>query len=133
MRKYIILFAIISSLIFFQTATAEEKKGSTSDNAEVTGKSVQKVRIPEMFGTRQIKDWQLIDNKNIIIDTYSYGKFKATFMQSCHAIPFTDTIGFLTQGPYALDEFTTIITSTGETCKIKELVPYTEKDKDIKK
>jgi len=133
MRKYIILFAIISSFIFFQTATAEEKKGNTSDNAEVTGKPVEKVRIPEVFGTRQIKDWQVIDNKNIIINTYAYGKFKATFAQSCNGIPFTETIGFMTQGPYALDEFTTIFISNGERCVIKELVPYKEKDKDIKK
>jgi len=133
MKKYIILTAIISSLIFTQLATAEEKKDSTSDTPAVTSKPVEKVRIPEVFGTRQIKDWQVIDNKNIIIDTYSYGKFKATFTQACNGIPFTDTIGFMTQGPYALDESTTIFISNGERCVIKELVPYTEKDKDIKK
>jgi hypothetical protein len=133
MRKYIILFAIISCLIFFQTATAEEEKGGTSGNADATVKPVAKVRIPEVFGTRQIKDWQVIDNKTIIIDTYSYGKYKATFMQTCMGIRFTETIGFMTQGPYALDESTTIFLSNGENCVIKELVPYTEKEKDIKK
>jgi hypothetical protein len=71
--------------------------------------------------------------KKIIIDTYSYGKFKATFTQACTGIPFTDTIGFMTQGPYALDDSTTIFISNGERCVIKELVPYIEKDKDIKK
>lgn len=133
MKKYPIIFAIISSLMLFQTATAEEKQEKVSDNAEVTANSVEKVRIPDVFGTRQIKDWQVIDNKTIIIDTYSYGKFKATFMQVCLGIPFTDTIGFQTQGPYALDESTTIVLSQGERCRIMELVPYTEKDKETKK
>jgi hypothetical protein len=133
MRNYIILFAIISSFFFFQTAIAEENKEGTSKDAQATVKPVEKVRIPQVFGTRQIKNWQVIDNKTIIIDTYSYGKFKATFTQACAGIPFTETIGFMTQGPYALDEYTTIFLSNGEHCVIKELVPYTEKDKDIKK
>jgi len=128
MKKILILITIISSFMFFQMATAEEKKENVSTKVENTGKSVEKVRIPDVFGTRQIKDWQVIDNKNIIIDTSAYGKFKATFMQSCPQISFTETIGFMTQGPYALDENTTIILSNGDKCVIKELVPYTEKD-----
>jgi hypothetical protein len=128
MKKYIISFAIISSFIFFQTAIAEENKGGTSEKAEVTSKHVEKVRIPEVFGTRQIKDWQVIDDKTIIIDTYSYGKYKATFTQPCMGIRSTETIGFMTRGPYALDKYTTIFLGDGERCFIQELVPYTEKD-----
>jgi hypothetical protein len=129
MKKYILIFAIISSLIFFQTAIAKEKQERASEDAETTAKPVEKVRIPEVFGTRQIKDWNVIDNKTIIIDTYGYGKFKATFVQPCLGIRFTDTIGFLTQGPYALDDTTTIMVSNGETCRIMDLVPYKEEEK----
>lgn len=133
MKKYIFISMIVLSLVFSLTALAEENQEKTTAKVEDPGKSIEKVRLPEVFGTRQIKDWQVIDNKNIIIDTYSYGKFKATFMQSCTNIPFTETIGFLTQGPYALDENTTIILSNGDRCVIKELAPYTEKDKEQKK
>lgn len=126
MKKTIMLITIIFSFMSFQAATADEM---TTDRPE-SGKSIEKVRIPEVFGTRQIKDWQVIDNKNIIINTYSYGKFKATFTQTCNNIPFTETIGFMTQGPYALDENTTVILSNGEQCVIQDLVPYLEDDKD---
>jgi len=126
MKKTIILISIIFSFISFQPSMAEEAK-------EKSTAKVEKVRIPEIFGTRQIKDWQVIDNKNIIIDTYAHGKYKATFMQVCPQISFTETIGFLTQGPYALDENTTIVLSNGDKCVIKDLVPYTEKDKAQKK
>ena len=133
MKKAIVLIFLIASFLLSQTATAEENKDETDNEPGNTGESVEKVRIPEVFGTRQIKDWQVIDNKNIIIDTYAYGKFKATFTQVCNNIPFTETIGLMTQGPYALDENTTVILSSGEKCVIQELVPYKEKDKDIKK
>ena len=125
-NKIIIWITIIISLISFQVAKAEESE-------EKTANKVEKIRIQEVFGTRQIIDWQVVDNKNIIIDTYTNGKFKASFTQSCNYIPFTETIGFLTQGPYALDENTTIILSNGEQCVIQELVSYVEEDKGIKK
>lgn len=127
MKKIIICMTIIFSLIHIslQVATAEETEEKAADK-------VEKVRIQEVFGTRQIMDWQVIDNKNIIIDTFANGKFKATFTRSCNYIPFTETIGFMTQGPYALDENTTIILSNGEQCVIQELVSYVEEDKDIK-
>jgi len=129
MKKIILLITIIFSFMSFQAAMAYETEADQQEN----GKSVEKVRIPEVFGTRQIKDWQVIDNKNIIINTYSYGKFKATFTQICNNIPFTETIGFMTQGPYALDENTTIILSNGEQCVIQDLVPYLEDEKNLEK
>jgi len=129
MKKYILVLAIISSLIFFQTAVAEEKQEKASEDEEVATGSVGKTRVPEMFGTRQIENWYVIDNETIIIDTYGFGKFKATFAQPCPGIRFTDTIGFLTQGPYAVDKTTSIMVSTGEICQIKELVPYKEEEK----
>jgi hypothetical protein len=130
MKKLLILIILMSSFVVCQAVFAGDTK------EKETGKStntVEKVRIPEIFGTKQIKDWQVIDNKNIIIDTYAYGKFKATFTQACPEVSFTETIGFMTQGPYALDENTTIVLSNGDKCVIKELVPYAEKDKSIKK
>ncbi len=129
MKRHIWILAIIASLMFFQTALAKEEKENVPQEGGKVVKSLGEVRIPEVFSTRQIKDWQVIDNKNIIIDTYGYGKFKATFAQPCNGIHFTDTIGFLTQGPYSLDHSTTIILSNGETCKITDLVPYAEEDK----
>jgi len=126
MKKAAILLSIIFSLLTLQPAMAEGTK-------EKSTAQVEKIRIPEIFGTRQIKDWQVIDNKNIIITTYSYGKYKATFTQICPEISFTETIGFMTQGPYALDENTTVVLSNGDKCVIRDLVPYDEKDKTQKK
>ena len=128
MKRIILFPLIIFTILFFTASCATEKNIKVSSKADASVKPVEKVRIPEIFGTRQIKDWQAIDNKSIIIDTYSYGKYKATFTMICNGIPFTETIGFLTQGPYALDEHTTIVLSNGERCLIKELVPYNEEN-----
>ena len=128
MKRLIQFNIVVISLLLFAAACSTGKNSLMSREGDICVKPVEKVRIPEIFGTRQIKDWYAIDSKTIIIDTYSYGKFKATFTMSCDRIPFTETIGFLTQGPYALDEYTTVVLSDGERCYIKELVPYNEED-----
>ena len=133
MKRLIFFSIIVYAMILFMASCATEKNLKTSYGADKSVKPVEKVRIPEIFGTKQIKDWQAIDNKTIIIDTYSYGKYKATFTMSCTGIPFTETIGFLTQGPYSLDEHTTVVLSNGERCYIKELVPYNEADEEKEK
>lgn len=130
MRKLILFTIAIFTMMLFSTACAMQKSATVTHEGDICAKPVEKIRIPQLFGTRQIKDWSVIDNKTIIIDTYSYGKFKATFSMSCNGIPYTETIGFLTQGPYMLDEYTTVVLSDGERCYIKELVPYTKKDEE---
>jgi hypothetical protein len=130
MKKIIFFPLIVFSILLFTASCATQKNIKVSSKADTSVKPVEKVRIPEIFGTRQIKDWQAIDNKTIIINTYSYGKYKATFTMTCNGIPFTETIGFLTQGPYALDAHTTIVLSNGERCNIKELIPYNEEDEE---
>jgi hypothetical protein len=130
MRKLILFTIVVFTMMLFSTACATQQNATIIRDGDICAKPIEKVRIPLLFGTRQIKDWSVIDNKTIIINTYSYGKFKATFSMNCTGIPYTETIGFLTHGPYALDEYTTVVLSDGERCYIKELLPYINKDEE---
>lgn len=130
MKRSIMYILTVFSLILLTGACATHKNATVPYEGYICVQPVKKVRIPEVFGTQQIKDWYAIDNKTIVIDTYSYGKFKGTFCMSCYGIPFTDTIGIRTQGPFALDKNTIIVLSDGETCFFQDLVPYSEEDEE---
>ena len=84
--------------------------------------------IPATFGHSAIEGWSAPDNRTLIIDTYGYGRFKATLANECRGLRFADVIGFQTFGPVQLDKFTTLRLPHGERCMIKTLEPYPKRD-----
>jgi hypothetical protein len=88
----------------------------------------REARVPDTFGSSDISDWYAPDNESIVINTYSHGRFKGRFMNSCQGIRFAETLGFSTKGPYELDASTNIVLPDGSRCALRELVPYSEEE-----
>ncbi len=88
----------------------------------------REARVLESFGSSDISDWYAPDNRTIVINTYSQGRFKGTFMNSCQGIRYAESVGFSTMGPYELDESTNIVLSDGTRCAMRDLVPYSDEE-----
>jgi hypothetical protein len=86
------------------------------------------VRIP--IGARIFK-WKTIDRRNIIIETYFYGSFKATLTEDCPKLSSKDIAGVEAPFPYAVTETSTILLSNGDECRIQKLIPYAEKKGNV--
>jgi hypothetical protein len=118
------------------TACSATEALSTAKDEQVTTFTKEKkqgaVVIRSTFGSSDIKNWRVLDNRNMVIETYSHGDFLATFTSPCSGLRFTETIGFSTLGPFELDKSTKVILPDGQRCYFKELKPYVAKEKPAK-
>jgi hypothetical protein len=99
-----------------------------AEEVGVTGVAPRRVQVPSTFGSSNIRDWYAPDSRTLIINTYAFGRFKATFTQPCSGIRSTETIGFRTQGPFELDRSTIVVLPDGQRCHIRDLEEYTDED-----
>jgi len=96
----------------------------------VIEKKPEVINVPSTFGSSRIRNWYVLDNRTLIIQVTGRQKYKATLMNSCPGLRFTDSIGFATMGPWELDKWTTIHLPGGERCYVKELTRYQEPEED---
>ena len=120
-----ILWSIVFSPIIAWANELDQKDPVIEEDIRIIESKKKDVSIPRRYGFSQVEDWQVLDNKHIVLEITGRKKFKATFMNSCHGIRFTEIIALSTMGPFELDKFTTIILPDGQRCHIKELIPYT--------
>jgi len=115
-------------------ARAGEKAANAPDhNVMVIEKKPQPVSVPKTFGSSRLWDWFVLDNTHMVVELDSGKKYVATFMGPCHGLRFTDSVAFETSGPFELDRWTTIHLPDGESCFVKDLMPYKEAQKDSNK
>lgn len=107
-------------------AVEEAKK---AEEMTVIEEQPEAVRVPSTFGSSRLHDWHVLDSRNLVIELDNGKKYRASLMNACHGLRFTDTLGFSTQGPYELDKWTTLHLPDGERCHIRELTPYKEADR----
>lgn len=88
----------------------------------------REARVPETFGSSDIRDWYAPDDATIVISTYAHGRFKGTFMNHCQGVRFAEALGFSTMGPYELDSSTRIVLPDGTRCGLRDLVPYSDEE-----
>lgn len=81
------------------------------------------VVIHSGFGSSGIRNWRVIDDNRLLIETSSHGELVATFMQPCIGIRGAETVGFRTLGPFELDRSTEVILPDGFRCRFKSLRP----------
>lgn len=125
------MFATVSAMLVV-TAALVACSGS-APKSEREGEQVtlfknedKSVVIHSTFGSSDIKDWQVVDSRTLIIETYSHGKLVATLFSSCPGLRTAEVIGFSTMGPFDLDRSTTIILPDGQRCHFKELKELVE-------
>jgi len=125
-----LLTSLLIALLTFTLTAAVYAEGKASSRQEdemlVIEKKPKTVSVPRTFGSSRLRDWFVLDNRNLVVEVTGGRKYKATLMGACHGLRFTDAIGFETSGPFELDRWTTIHLPDGETCYVKELTPYDE-------
>lgn len=70
------------------------------------------------FGS--IRDWKAESSRSMIITTTSGDKYRATFMGTCHSLPFSETVGFVTSPGGSLDKFGAVLVRD-QKCPIRSL------------
>lgn len=129
-RLYSALITLAGVLLITPPAHAMQPEDSGAPPEMVVKEKKHKpVNVPSTFGSSRLRDWRVVDGRNLVIELDDGRKFKASLMNYCHGLRFTDVLGFSTQGPYELDKWTTLHLPDGERCYIKELQPYVEEEK----
>ena len=127
MKTFLFLLAALMTFSLSAAVQAEEKAAVHPDETIlVIEKKPRAVSIPKAYGSSRLQDWFVLDSRHLIIEVTGGKKYKATLMNACTGLRFTDSIGFSTMGPFELDKWTTILLPGGERCYIKELTPYDE-------
>jgi hypothetical protein len=78
-----------------------------------------------------IYDWQVVDNRTVLIQSQSRKWYKATLMSSCFQLPFAERLGFESNPDGSFDKFSTIKVH-GQTCPLVSLVETTAPPKKSK-
>jgi len=131
-RLYQVLLAITGALfVVLPVYAMQAEDQDTPPEMVVEGKKDKPVSIESTFGSSRLDDWRVLNGRNLIIELDNGDKYRASLMNYCHGLQFTEVIGFSTLGPYELDQWTTLHLPDGERCYIRELTPYAEeKDND---
>jgi len=119
-------FTLVAALLIGGCA-ASAPPGSGNEEQVTTFTREEKqdsVVIHSSMGSPDIKNWRVVDNKTLIIETYRHGELLATFGSPCSGIRSASSLGFSTLGPFELDRSTHVILPDGRRCFIKELTPY---------
>ena len=70
------------------------------------------------FGS--ISDWRAESSRSMILTTTSGDKYRATFMGRCHALPYAETVGFVTSPGGSFDKFGAVLVRD-QKCTIRSL------------
>lgn len=124
--RFLIMSAGLVLPVIPVSAVEETKE---TEQMSVIEEQSEVVRVPSTFGSSRLHDWRVLDSRNLVIELDNGKKYRASLMNTCHGLRFTDVLGFSTRGPYELDKWTTIHLSDGERCHIRELTPYKETEK----
>lgn len=66
--------------------------------------------------TYRIDTWSAPDDRTLIVESIDGTLYRAQMMGSCMGLRFTDTLGFVTRGTNALDDFSGIVLPDGTRC-----------------
>ncbi len=110
-----------------QTAAAD---AGEVEELTVIDKRYRSPTVPRSFGSSRIRDWHAPDNLTLIIELIGRQKLKATFMSPCTGIRFTDTLAFVSRGPFELDRHSSVLLPDGQRCFFRDLVVYVEEDEE---
>ena len=76
------------------------------------------------FADKNIWNWQVLDNRTVLIETSSHKWFKAVLMSPCLDLPYSEKIGFQSNADGSFDKFGAIQTR-GTRCPLISLTATT--------
>ncbi|HEX3602685.1 MAG TPA: DUF6491 family protein [Steroidobacteraceae bacterium] len=91
--------------------------------------SAPEARIP--FAKRNIWNWQVVDDKTVLIQDIGRKWYKATLFATCIDLPFAEKIGFDSGPTGTFDKFGAILVR-GQRCPLNSLVETTAPPKKSK-
>jgi len=71
------------------------------------------------FGESSIWDWEQQPDGALLLRFIDRGSVRITFARPCRKLPYTESIALLVNGPFSLEQTTTILLPDGERCQIK--------------
>ena len=89
-------------------AQADEPKPAPASEARIA------------FADKNIWNWQVIDNRTVLIETSSHKWFKAKLFSPCIDLPYSEKIGFQSNADGSFDKFSAIQTR-GTRCTLVSL------------
>lgn len=96
-------------------ANPQTQAPATEDQAPPKNRAV--INFANFRG--QINDWRAEGTKAIMIQSLDRKWYRAEFMAPCFGLPFTQTIGFVTDGLNQIDRFSSIVIRGHERCWFK--------------
>jgi hypothetical protein len=103
--------------LWFAVAAAATVAGAGADEAK---QAPQAPQASIAFASKNIWNWQVIDNRTVLIETTSHKWYKATLLSPCIDLPYSERIGFQSNTDGSFDKFGAIQTR-GTRCPLISL------------
>jgi hypothetical protein len=120
MNKVAVLSAVLLTAVF---------AGALADTPAPAA-AAPEVQIP-FANHGGIYNWQVVDNRTILIQGQNRKWYKATLFSSCIDLPFSERLGFKSNADGSFDKFSSIEVR-GQTCPLVSLVETTAPQKKTK-
>lgn len=115
--------ALLAATLLAACATERPAEATTSAGATGGANATDGTSLTELMGrddarlqTYRIDTWSAPSDEVLVVESLDGTQYRATFMGRCLGLRFTDTIGFITRGTNAIDQFSGIVLPDGTRC-----------------
>lgn len=123
-RSLRILVGAICCLSLLSCKSSTDAESGSREQTVYFDKEQKNVSVPGTYGRSAVSNWQVIDDRTMLIETYTRDKYVATFATRCPWLRSAFRIGFVTRGPFALDRSTKVVFPEGHSCRFISLQPF---------
>jgi hypothetical protein len=124
----LLLAALVSGATFATARSDDPPASAASDNAAAPA-AESEAQIH--FAKRNIWNWQVVDEKTVLIQDQGRRWYKATLFGTCISLPFADRLAFDSNPSGSFDKFSAILVR-GQRCPLSSLVKTTAPPKKTK-
>lgn len=117
-------------MILAAAAAPADAPPSASSTASAAAPAPQQAQIP--FAKKNIWNWQVVDDKTVLIQDLGRRWYKATLLGDCINLPFAERLGFDSGSTDTFDKFSAILVG-GRRCQLTSLVSTTAPPNKSKK
>jgi hypothetical protein len=126
--RLIALSAMLSAAASLASA-ADNPTSPPAASAPTATAPAAEAQIP--FAKKNIWNWQVVDDKTVLIQDQSRQWYKATLFGNCINVSFADRIGFDSNPTDTFDKFSAILVR-GQRCPLMSLVKTNAPPKKVK-
>ena len=116
--------------IFLACLTLASVSSRADEAASAATPPAQEAQIA--FADKNIWNWQVVDNRTVLIETVSHKWYKAILLAPCTDLPFSEKLGFESSPSGSFDKFGSIKTRS-QSCNLISLTATPAPPKKDKK